>query len=119
MARMAYKLAATALALFHGAFILFVVLGALLVLKWPKVAWLHVPAAVWGVLIEFAGWYCPLTRWENLMLRRAGEAGYSDGFVAHYIFALIYPSGLTRGIEIAIGVVVLVVNLGVYVRGFR
>jgi hypothetical protein len=114
-----YKLAANALALIHFAFILFVIFGGLLLLKWPKVMWLHVPAAVWGALIEFAGWYCPLTSMENAMLRRAGESGYSDGFVAHYVFRLIYPAGLTRGLEIAIGVFVLVVNVSVYVRVFR
>jgi hypothetical protein len=116
---MLFKLAANALALFHMSFILFVVFGSLLVLKWPRLAWVHIPAAAWGALIEFAGWYCPLTRWENLMLQRAGEAGYSGGFVAHYIFALIYPQGLTRGFEIAIGLFVLVVNVSVYVRVFR
>ena len=117
--RMVFKLAASALALLHLGFILFVVLGGLLLLKWPRVMWLHVPAAVWGALIEFAGWYCPLTSMENAMLRRAGETGYTGGFVAHYIFRLIYPAGLTRGLEIAIGIFVLVVNLSVYVRVFR
>jgi hypothetical protein len=114
-----YKLAANALALIHFAFIAFVIFGGLLLLKWPKVMWLHVPAAVWGALIEFAGWYCPLTSMENAMLRRAGQSGYSDGFVAHYLFRVIYPAGLTRGLEIAIGVFVLVVNVSVYVRVFR
>ena len=117
--RMLFKLAANALALIHFAFILFVILGGLLLLKWPKLMWLHVPAAVWGVLIEFAGWYCPLTSMENAMLRRAGEAGYSGGFVAHHLFRLIYPAGLTRGLEIAIGVFVLAVNVSVYVKVFR
>lgn len=117
--RMFYKLAADAIAIVHLTFIVFVALGGLLLLRWPRLVWLHVPAAVWGALIEFAGWYCPLTEYENAMLRRAGEAGYSGGFVAHYIFRLIYPSGLTRGLEIAIGVFVLVVNASVYVRVFR
>jgi hypothetical protein len=117
--RMIYKLAADALALLHLSFILFVLFGGLLLLKWPKLAWVHIPATVWGVLIELAGWYCPLTKWENEMLRRAGETGYSGGFVAHYIFRAIYPAGLTRGLEIAIGVFVLVVNLSVYMRVFR
>jgi uncharacterized protein YjeT (DUF2065 family) len=117
--RMIYKLAANALALLHLAFILFVVLGGLLLLRWPKLAWLHIPAAVWGALIEFAGWYCPLTSMENAMLRRAGETGYSGGFVAHYIFRLIYPAGLTRGMEIAIGLFVLFVNLSVYAKVIR
>ncbi|HYR27859.1 MAG TPA: DUF2784 family protein, partial [Thermoanaerobaculia bacterium] len=62
---MAYNLGATAIALLHLAFIVFVLLGGLLVLRWPKLMWLHLPAAIWGVLIEFAGWWCPLTKWEN------------------------------------------------------
>jgi hypothetical protein len=119
MKRMVYQLAATAIGLFHFAFIVFVVFGAFLVLRWPRVMWLHAPAAIWGALIEFAGWYCPLTRWENDCLQAAGRQGYDGGFVAHYIFPLIYPDGLTRGIEIAIGVFVLVVNTGVYLRVFR
>lgn len=116
---MAYHVLANATALLHLAFILFVVLGGLLVLRWPRLMWLHLPAAIWGVLIEFAGWWCPLTRWENHFLRQAGRAGYDEGFVAHYIFSLIYPSGLTRGIEIVLGLVVLAVNLAVYVKVLR
>ncbi|HEX8155114.1 MAG TPA: DUF2784 domain-containing protein [Thermoanaerobaculia bacterium] len=116
---MLYQLAANAVAIVHLAFVVFVILGGVAVLKWPRLAWLHLPAAIWGALIEFAGWYCPLTRWENWLLRKAGQSGYDEGFVAHYIFALIYPNGLTRGIEIAIGLFVLVVNVSVYARVFR
>jgi len=119
MKRMAANIAATAIALLHLAFILFVVLGGFLVLKWPRLMWVHLPAAVWGVLIEFAGWWCPLTKWENHFLQAAGRAGYSGGFVGHYIMPVIYPPGLTRGMEIAIGLFVLVLNAGVYVRVFR
>jgi hypothetical protein len=119
MKRMTHQIAATALALLHLAFILFVLLGAFLVLRWPKLVWVHLPAAVWGVLIEFGGWWCPLTKWENHFLRAAGKAGYDTGFVAHYIMPIIYPPGLTRGMEIAIGAIVLVVNAAVYVRVFR
>ncbi len=116
MKRMSANLAATALAVLHALFIAFVILGGVLVLRWPRLMWLHLPAAVWGVLIEFAGWYCPLTTWENAMLRRAGRAGYSNGFVEHYLFAVIYPEGLTRTMQIAIGVAVLLVNVAVYAR---
>ena len=119
MKRMAANLGATAIALLHLAFILFVVLGGFLVLRWPKLMFLHLPAAVWGVLIEFAGWWCPLTKWENHLLRAAGRAGYDNGFVAHYIMPIIYPSGLTRGLELAIGAFVLVLNVAVYMRVFR
>jgi hypothetical protein len=116
---MLYRVLATATAIVHFAFILFVVLGGIIVLRWPRVAWVHVPAAVWGALIEFAGWYCPLTHLENYFLRKAGRAGYTEGFVAHYLFAIIYPSGLTRGFEIAIGLFVVVVNVTMYVRLIR
>lgn len=116
---MLYHLAANAVALLHLAFIVFVVAGGFLLLRWPGLAWVHLPAAVWGSLIEFAGWFCPLTRLENVLLERAGQAGYDEGFVAHYVFPLIYPAGLTRGIEIAIGLFVLALNAGIYVRVFR
>lgn len=108
------QFAAIAIALVHLAFIIFVVAGGFLVLRWPALMWLHLPAAIWGVLIEFGGWYCPLTTWENAALRRAGRAGYDNGFVEHYLFSIIYPQGLTRGIQIAIGIAVLVVNVWVY-----
>jgi hypothetical protein len=119
MKRMAYQFGATAIALLHFAFIVFVFLGGLAVLRWPRLAWVHVPAVVWGILIEFFGWWCPLTKWENRFLREAGRAGYDTGFVAHYIMPVIYPPGLTRGMEIAIGVLVLIINVSVYVRVFR
>ena len=116
---MIYSVLAASAAVLHFAFILFVIGGAFLLLQWPKLMWIHLPAAVWGVAIELMGWYCPLTGLENWLLRRAGRDGYSGGFVAHYIFALIYPTGLTRGIEIALGVLVLVVNVSVYVKVFK
>jgi hypothetical protein len=119
MRRMTYHVLATATALLHFAFIAFVIFGGLLVLRWPRLMWLHLPAAAWGVLIEFFSWYCPLTKWENHFLREAGRAGYDGGFVAHYIMPVIYPAGLTRGIEIAIGAFVLILNAVIYWRVFR
>ena len=116
---MPYRIGATAVALIHGAFILFVVLGGFAVLRQPRLAWLHIPAAIWGALIEFAGWYCPLTKLENWLRVRAGQAGYDEGFIAHYLFAVIYPSGLTRGMVVVIGLFVLVVNVTVYVKVLR
>jgi hypothetical protein len=116
---MIYNLAATSLALLHFGFIVFVLFGAFLVLKWPGLKWVHLPAAVWGVLIELFGWWCPLTKWENVLLQRAGRAGYGGGFVSHYIMPIIYPAGLTRGLEIVIGLLVLAINLAVYVKVFR
>jgi Protein of Unknown function (DUF2784) len=98
----------------HLAFVLFVVLGGLLVLRWPRLAWLHVPAAVWGVLIEYTGWICPLTPLENSLRQRGGGAGYSGGFIEHYIQSVLYPAGLTRGTQIVLGSLALLVNLTAY-----
>jgi hypothetical protein len=98
----------------HFAFVLFVVLGGLLVLRWPRVAYLHVPAAIWGAWIELAGWICPLTPLENNLRTAAGSAGYQGDFVAHYILPVLYPSALTRTIQILLGCLVLGLNLGIY-----
>lgn len=98
----------------HFAFVIFVVAGALLVLRWPRLAWVHVPAAIWGVLIEYAGWICPLTPLEHWLRRAGGETSYEGGFVDHYIIPLLYPIGLTRPTQWVLGTIVLVVNVGVY-----
>ena len=98
----------------HLAFLAFVVLGGFLVLRWPRVRWAHLPAAAWGAFIEFAGIVCPLTPLENALRERAGQQGYSSGFIAHYLTATIYPAGLTRGVEIGIGTFVLVLNAALY-----
>ena len=111
---MIYRALADLVLLVHLAFVLFVVLGGLLVLRWPGVAWLHIPAAVWGILIEFTGWICPLTPLENSFRTQGGEVGYSGGFIQHYIQTLLYPSGLTRGTQLLLGSVVLVLNLAAY-----
>ena len=111
---MGYRLAADALVLAHGAFILFVVFGGLLTLRRPWLALLHLPAAVWGALVEAAGWVCPLTSVEVSLRLAAGEAGYSGGFVERYLIPAIYPAGLTRGIQFALAALVLAVNLAVY-----
>jgi hypothetical protein len=100
----------------HGLFVLFVVLGGLLVLRWPRLAWIHLPVAVWGVLVEFASIVCPLTPLENALRRRAGQGGYSGGFIEHYVTAALYPDGLTRGTQIALGILVLGFNAFVYRR---
>ena len=95
-------------------FVLFVVLGGLLVLRWPRLAYLHLPAATWGVLIEFAGWVCPLTPLEQSLRLKAGEQGYSGSFIEHYLLPLLYPSALTRTIQVALGIIVIAVNLAIY-----
>lgn len=111
---MGYRLAADAVVLAHGAFILFVVFGGLLALRWRWTALLHAPAAAWGVLVEAAGWMCPLTPLEVGLRIAAGEAGYGGGFVAHYLLPAIYPAGLTRSIQFALAAFVLAVNAAVY-----
>jgi hypothetical protein len=109
-----YRLLADAVVLVHLGFVLWVVLGGLAVLRWPWTVWLHLPAAVWGALVELAGWYCPLTDIENVLRRRAGAAGYEGGFVEHYLLPMLYPRGLTREVQIALGVGVIVLNVVVY-----
>ena len=111
---MIYRLLADLVFLAHVAFVVFVVLGSVAVWWRPKLAWLHVPAFAWGALIEFAGWICPLTPWEQSLRRLAGEKGYSGGFVEHYLFPLLYPDGLTRNVQIALGVLVLLINAVAY-----
>jgi len=111
---MIYKLLADFVFLAHLSFVLFVVLGGLAVWRWPKLAWLHLPAMAWGALISFTGWICPLTPWEQSLRRLAGEAGYSDGFVENYLLHLLYPEGLTRDVQIVLGVLVLVINAAAY-----
>jgi hypothetical protein len=99
---------------FHAGFVLFVVLGGLLVLRWPRVVWLHLPAAVWGALIEFAGWVCPLTPLENRLRQAGGTAEYAGGFIEHYLLPVLYPAGLTRGVQYVLGACVVVLNAAVY-----
>lgn len=111
---MSYALAADLLVVLHLIFILFVAAGGLLALRWPRLAWAHLPAALWGTLIELGGWVCPLTPLENSLRRSAGEAGYTGGFIDHYILSLVYPLGLTRNIQIGLGIAVLTLNALAY-----
>jgi hypothetical protein len=98
----------------HASFVLFVVLGGTLCLRWPRVAWLHLPAAAWGAAIEFSGGICPLTPLENRFRALAGELGYGGGFVEHYLLAWLYPEGLTRHAQLVLGIGVLLVNAVLY-----
>ena len=111
---MAYRVAADLVVLVHLAFVAFVVLGGVLTFRWPRARWVHLPAALWGVLIEWTGGVCPLTPLEVALRRRGGEAGYAGGFVEHYVLPLLYPSELTRRVQIALGVGVVCVNLVIY-----
>ena len=108
------KLAADFVVLLHLAFILFVVLGGLVVFRWPRFMWLHIPAAAWGAFIELTGRVCPLTPLENRLRIAAGETGYSGGFIEEYLIPVVYPGGLTRWVQISLGVGVVVINLVFY-----
>ena len=111
---MIYRVLADLVVVVHFAFVLFVVGGVLLVLRWPHLAWAHLPAVAWGAWIELAGRICPLTPLEVRWRRLAGQAGYEGGFIEQYLLGVLYPAGLTRGVQVALGVAVLVVNLVVY-----
>lgn len=112
--RVLYRLLANAVVAFHGLFILFVVLGGFLTWRWRWVAAVHIPCALWGILIEYRGGICPLTPLENSLRARAGQQGYAGGFVEHYVLPVIYPKGLTAGVQVALGTLVLTVNLFAY-----
>jgi hypothetical protein len=101
-----------AVAVLHFAFILFVAFGGFLVMRWRRVALIHLPAAAWGILLEVFQWTCPLTSVENALRRHA----YSEGFIEHYLFRVIYPTRLTRTLEIAIAAFAIVLNAAIYWR---
>lgn len=102
--------------LIHLGFIVFVVLGGALLPRWPRLIWLHLPAALWGIGIEISGKVCPLTPWENHFRRLAGEAGYPGGFVEHYLLPIVYPNGLTTTVQYGLAGVVLMINMFFYAR---
>lgn len=111
---MPYRLLADLVVVAHFLFVAFVVAGGLLVLRRPRVLWVHLPCAVWGALIELFGWVCPLTPLEMHLRGLAGEAGYAGGFVERYIFSILYPQGLTREHQIVLGLLVLALNAAIY-----
>jgi len=111
---MVYRLLADLVVLVHFGFVLFVILGGMLVLRWKRVAWVHLPAATWGAIVEFMGWICPLTPLEIWLRVMAGQSGYQTGFIAHYLLPVLYPQNLTRDTQIWLGVLVLCLNLAIY-----
>jgi len=111
---MAFRLAADGVLLLHLAFIVFALLGAALGVRWPRILLLHLPAAAWGFFVELSGRVCPLTTLENHLRLRAGQSGYTESFIEHYLLGLIYPAGLTRDVQLALAGVVVVVNLAIY-----
>jgi hypothetical protein len=119
---MIYRLLADTVLLLHLAFIVFVVMGGLFLLHWPRLSWLpwlHLPAVLWGVIVELRGYICPLTPLENRLRQLGGKAGYAGGFVERCLLPVIYPVGLTREWQIAIGLGMATVNLAAYMCWWR
>ena len=111
---MLYRVLADGVVLIHLGFVAFVVLGGIAALRWPRVAWVHLPCAAWGAWISFAGWICPLTPLENRLRVAADADAYGGGFVEHYLLPLLYPGAMTRTVQIALGAGVLAVNAVAY-----
>ena len=116
---MLYRFLADAVVVLHFGFVLFVVLGGLLALRWPRAAWFHLQAAVWGAGIELVGGICPLTPFEIRLRELGGEVGYAGGFVEHYVLPVLYPAALTRDIQYILGGVVILLNVLIYAVVFR
>jgi hypothetical protein len=111
---MFFQLASDGVLLVHLAFILFALLGAAIAVRWRWVLFVHLPAVVWGCFVELTGRLCPLTYLENYCRIKAGQSGYSESFIEHYLLPIIYPAGLTRNIQFALAVLVIVVNIVIY-----
>jgi len=109
-----YAIAADIIVILHFAFVVFVLLGGVLLLWWRKLVWIHLPAVIWGIMIEFTGWICPLTPYENKFRQQAGLEMYDGDFVMRYIMPVLYPEDLTRSLQVAFGLVVLVINVICY-----
>lgn len=103
----------------HLGFVLFAALGGLLVLRWPRVAWLHLPAVAWGAWIEATGGICPLTPLEDSLRRAAGGTGYEGDFLEHYVVSLLYPAALTREIQLALALLLVALNVAIYAWAWR
>ncbi|MDH3707740.1 MAG: DUF2784 domain-containing protein [Acidimicrobiia bacterium] len=116
---MTWRLAADAVLVLHLSFVVFVVLGGVLTWRWPRLALVHLPVAVYGVVIQLVGFRCPLTPLEKALRRRAGDEGYDEGFVEHYIVPVLYPGEFTAGVKLVLALLVLGVNVAVYVVAWR
>ena len=111
---MSFRLAADCVLLLHLVFILFALLGAAMAVWWRWIPLVHLPVAAWALFVEITGRSCPLTYLENYLRFKAGQSGYAESFVEHYLLAIIYPAGLTREIQFAIAGAVIVVNIAIY-----
>ena len=111
---MIFRIIASILVLIHGLFILYVLFGAFLNFKWPKMIWIHLPMVIWGALVEYMHWICPLTPLENYFRQKARTGVYEGDFIDQYIIPLIYPENLTPQFQVVFGSLVIVLNLIVY-----
>jgi hypothetical protein len=111
-----YPLLADAVVLLHLLFVVFVATGGVAVLRWRQLAWLHLPCALWGVIVELSGRVCPLTPLENRLRRMGGQSGYEGGFIDQYLVPVLYPTGLTRQGQVILGILAAVINLAIYGR---
>jgi hypothetical protein len=116
---MLYRILADLVVIVHFVFVLFVVFGGFLLFRSKRVAWLHVPCVLWAILIEFAGWICPLTPLEISLREKAGELAYRSGFIEHYILPILYPTVLTRRLQFILGFLVFIINFAIYWWVFR
>jgi hypothetical protein len=113
------RLLADAVLVLHLAFVAFALAGGLLAWRWRWMTWLHLPALAWAATVEFTGWICPLTPLENILRAAGGQAGYSGGFIDHYLLPLLYPAALTPGLQVLLGAGLLVFNAAVYLLLWR
>jgi hypothetical protein len=111
-----YGILSHVVVIIHAVFILFAVFGGLLVFRWRRLAYLHLPAVLWAALVEMTGWVCPLTPLENTFRQRAGEAIYPSNFIDHYLMSWLYPEFLTAELQLALGLMVLLINVLIYMR---
>lgn len=105
--------------LLHLTFVLFVLFGGLLALRWRSILWVHLPAVVWGAFVEFSGWICPLTPLENWLREQGGAGAYEGDFLGQYLLALLYPNGLTRPVQLMLGLFVIAMNTAIYLWLWR
>jgi len=113
------RILADAVVVVHFLFVVFAVFGGLIALRYPKIGWLHLPAVIWAVVVELAGWLCPLTPLEQWLRASAGITAYSGGFIEHYLIAILYPAGLTRSVQIFLGAALLAFNILIYAAVYR
>ena len=109
-----FRLLADGVVILHLTFVLFVLFGGLLTLWWPRISWLHLPAAAWGAVVEFGGWVCPLTPLEQWLRLKARQSAYPSDFIEHYVLPVLYPAMLTHDQQIVLGALVVVVNIAIY-----